>query len=579
MSERRFGILIAGSRFPEEPKLTPLRCPENDVDALNEILTSKDRGEFTEILVFKNRPHYEVTRSINHVLRQATKDDLVLIYYSGHGKLNSANHLHLATVDTVLDELEATSIPVDIIREYVDISLSNKVVLILDCCFSGAAGAAFARGSVDDQLQLASRGRGTYIMTASTGIQVAQEREADQHGVFTKHIIEGIREGKADLDADGHITMEELYHYVHDKVLEENFQEPMKWDLNVRGQLIIARSGKIPWQERRRQIREILFDLAKKGMISDDILDKAREVSDLDPTKVSGVLHDYNDVLEELFQGRLEPVAFIRKWDKVGSKIVEPPPLPPPEPEPEPPLPKREPIEPRKKKNYFYLTAAAIAIIALIIYLGLVLVSLQKQNGGEETIPKQPTEGTGDILKSKEIKGVKSDATQLPREGRTVLISDAKSMILAYNLFHKDWNPNGTGIKHEYSRTNVGGYEIVVDKSTGLIWDDIHLKEQKYADAVDYIRQLNESKFAGKSTWRLPTLKEAMSLVSPKPYKDGVDFYIDQIFNTVGYFKIWTSNPRDQENVWVVRFDYAICDVFSTNGEHYASALAVTPMD
>ena len=29
---------------------------------------------------------------------------------------------------------------------------------------------------------------------------------------------------------DGRITMGNLYRYVHDKVLDEGFQEPMKWD-------------------------------------------------------------------------------------------------------------------------------------------------------------------------------------------------------------------------------------------------------------------------------------------------------------------------------------------------------------
>ena len=31
---KRYGVLIASSRFPDEPKLTDLNCPENDVDGL-----------------------------------------------------------------------------------------------------------------------------------------------------------------------------------------------------------------------------------------------------------------------------------------------------------------------------------------------------------------------------------------------------------------------------------------------------------------------------------------------------------------------------------------------------------------
>jgi hypothetical protein len=61
-----------------------------------------------------------------------------------------------------------------------------------------------------NQLQRVSGGRGTYILTASTGLQVAQERESDGYGLLTKHIIHGVRQGAADLDRDGLITMDEL---------------------------------------------------------------------------------------------------------------------------------------------------------------------------------------------------------------------------------------------------------------------------------------------------------------------------------------------------------------------------------
>lgn len=167
--------------------------------------------------------------------------------------MNLAGRLHLATTDTIVDSLEATSIPIDIIKSYIDVSPANKFVLILDSCFSGAAGESFTlKGSIDDQLQLASRGRGTYIMTASTGIQVAREKEEEDHGIFTKHIIEGIRSGEADIDTDGKINLDELYEYVHRRVLEESPQEPMKWALDVRGEIIIALN--IKRRKRKRKI-------------------------------------------------------------------------------------------------------------------------------------------------------------------------------------------------------------------------------------------------------------------------------------------------------------------------------------
>ena len=255
MSERRFAVLVASSRFPDEPKLEDLNCPENDVDGLHEVLSAEMQGAFTDVVVLKNKPHYEVLKAINRVLRDAERDDLVLMYYSGHGKLDGAGRLHLATVDTELGALEATSIPAQHIMNFVDVSNSKKTALILDCCYSGAIEKALFRSGLDDQLNQMSGGRGTYVLTASTGVQLAKEKEEDSYGLFTKHLIEGIRSGDADRDGDGLISMNEIYNYVHDQVLTESHQEPMKWDLNVRGELIIARSPKIPREERRIQLQ------------------------------------------------------------------------------------------------------------------------------------------------------------------------------------------------------------------------------------------------------------------------------------------------------------------------------------
>ena len=318
MSERRYAVLIAGSQFPDEPKLQPLRCPENDVDGLHEVLSSKTYGDFTDALVLKNVPHYEALLKINQVLKRAEKEDFVLIYYSGHGKLDMAGRLHLATFNTTVDALEATSIPVESIRNYVDVSPCSKVALMLDCCFSGAVGAAFARGNLDDQLRLASGGRGTYLMTASTGIQVALEKEQDRYGVFTKHVIEGIRGGGADLDGDGCVTMDELYRYVHGRVLDEGFQEPMKWDLNVRGALVVARTGRSPREERRRALRDRLVALAQEGNLPSRILSKALDVLAQPAPGASAELRRYNALLDRLLEGGLKVGDFIEEWYDVG---------------------------------------------------------------------------------------------------------------------------------------------------------------------------------------------------------------------------------------------------------------------
>src|SRR5579864_6425421 len=101
-------VLIANNLFLVEKRLNSLRCPENDVDGLKTALISKTFGLFDEsaVVVLKNAANSEVQLTINRVLRQALKDQLVLLYYSGHGQLDDAGRLHLATSDTQLDALE-----------------------------------------------------------------------------------------------------------------------------------------------------------------------------------------------------------------------------------------------------------------------------------------------------------------------------------------------------------------------------------------------------------------------------------------------------------------------------------------
>jgi hypothetical protein len=55
---------------------------------------------------------------------------------------------------------------------------------------------------------------GTYILSASTAIQLAEEREKDGHGVFTKALIDCLREGGKES-----ITITDLYDYAFARLM------------------------------------------------------------------------------------------------------------------------------------------------------------------------------------------------------------------------------------------------------------------------------------------------------------------------------------------------------------------------
>lgn len=55
--------------------------------------------------------------------------------------------------------------------------------------------------------------------------------------------MNGLETGEADIDGDGEITIDELYDYISEHVMDEKpEQRPEKWDFGVQGKLIVAKN-------------------------------------------------------------------------------------------------------------------------------------------------------------------------------------------------------------------------------------------------------------------------------------------------------------------------------------------------
>jgi tetratricopeptide (TPR) repeat protein len=333
MDEKRYAILIANSQFPEEPKFSPLRCPEKDADELAKVLRS-EQSNFTDVTVLKNEPYYKILKTISRTFRTGGKDDLYLIYYSGHGKLDLKGSLYLATFDTTIDDLLVTAIEatkiLDIPREH----FKKKTVLILDCCYSGAIERRFKNDStgmlevtfksdqdeiekINDKLKKVNQSTGTYVLTASTSHQQAVEKEGDELSLFTKHIIEGIR--SSDASEDGEITMSSLYEYVRRKVSEEGYQEPMKFETAVNGaELILASAdvSKFSTQKLTTRGRELIFVRYAQD-IPRDIKSEALNIFDLDRDHFSGEQKKKFTLIQNLIQNPKTVDAFVKDWENL----------------------------------------------------------------------------------------------------------------------------------------------------------------------------------------------------------------------------------------------------------------------
>ena len=78
------------------------------------------------------------------------------------------------------------------------------------------------------------------ILTASSANEVSAENDRLAHGIFTYFLLEGLR-GKADIDGDGIVTVDESYRYVFDKVTTESGQEQHPAKIGtVEGRIVLS---------------------------------------------------------------------------------------------------------------------------------------------------------------------------------------------------------------------------------------------------------------------------------------------------------------------------------------------------
>ncbi|PKV89167.1 PQQ-binding-like beta-propeller repeat protein [Streptomyces sp. TLI_146] len=246
---RRLALLVATYEY-QDAGLRSLTAPAHDAEALAGVLRDPDIAGF-EVTTLINEPHYRVGEAIGDLFRDRRRDDLTLLYFTGHGLKDDEGHLHLAMGNTRRDNLAFTSLPAEQIDRAMTGCASRQQVLILDCCYSGAFPAGrLAKGDADMHTLERFRGRGRSVLTASDATQYSFEGDQvhglAQQSVFTRHLVSGLRDGSADLDGDGDITLDELYAYVHDKVVEEMPQQRPKKQENVEGRIVIARN--VNWQ-------------------------------------------------------------------------------------------------------------------------------------------------------------------------------------------------------------------------------------------------------------------------------------------------------------------------------------------
>jgi len=235
---QRWAVIVGVSQYQHAGVLglAGLRFAHRDAQSLYDQLTAGSPAmwpkENVVLLTNAAATKAAVSEAIFGFLKKAQKNDLVLVFFSGHGALDPARpkNSYFLCYDTHPEKLETTGFPVWQIASAFERGVieARRAVILADACHSGGItppGAKDIRlvpASVAQGIEELARERIRAVSSSAAG-EISQESEnwGGGHGAFAHAIclgLAGAADSRADKNSagndDGQIDLNELIHYV-----------------------------------------------------------------------------------------------------------------------------------------------------------------------------------------------------------------------------------------------------------------------------------------------------------------------------------------------------------------------------
>jgi len=255
-------VLIGAERF-DSADLPDIPAVRRNVDELAEALTDPARG-----VLRSGRPYcrtYQDPKSLEEFgalisAAAAEAEDLLLVYYAGHGLLDDDGRLYLALRASNPSRVAWSCVPVEQLKRDLGRARARTRVLILDCCFSGRAieGMANVASLVSGQLHIA----GTYVLTSTTDTMPSHAPAGEPHTSFTGAFLRALAgPGPVDLDA--------VYRFVSAELAALGLPPPRCQSVNEgRGLVLIRGTGPEPRNPESDHAREAPARAAAPGSVT-----------------------------------------------------------------------------------------------------------------------------------------------------------------------------------------------------------------------------------------------------------------------------------------------------------------------
>ena len=228
--------LVVGINKYENVK--PLHYAIEDAIAVKNMLINDFGFSRSNVNVLLNNEatQHNIKKQLDALVRSSKGNDRVVFYFAGHGQtetlgLEDTDMGFLLPVEADEENLYLTAIPMDELKRISERSKAKHMLFLVDACYGGLA-AQNARSlqntDIPNFIEKISNEFSRQIITAGGKSELVLEKDEWQHSAFTKNILIGLKESKADMNYDGIITGSEVGMFLQERVSfdTDNFQTP-----------------------------------------------------------------------------------------------------------------------------------------------------------------------------------------------------------------------------------------------------------------------------------------------------------------------------------------------------------------
>ena len=195
----RYHALVIGINNYQHIK--PLETAVNDASAIHDVL--RRRYGFKSKLLL-NPTRLELVRALETVRNELDEGDNLLLFYAGHGYLDAETDEGFWLPVDADEDSQVNWVPVSTVTRMIKGTFAKHVLVVADSCYSGTLtreGPTFRRTAPDRMAELKRiAGKRARKALTSGGLEPVFDGGGDGHSVFTRALLEALRENTEPLD-------------------------------------------------------------------------------------------------------------------------------------------------------------------------------------------------------------------------------------------------------------------------------------------------------------------------------------------------------------------------------------------